>query len=86
MGFLGDFLVVVLIIGIFTRLVIYFAKKKMELKAAIYFAHIFALILIGPIAVFVLGFDIAIAEVISALILWFLLDILWAENKKKRIR
>ena len=83
MVFFLDILVLFILIGVVTQTILYFAKKKWEEKTAIIIAIVGSLILLGPIAVVVLGFDVAIAEFMLALIVWYIFDMIRLKPKKK---
>lgn len=82
MAFFRDFLVLAVTIGIVTRLIIYFLKRKVSEKDAVSIAFLATLVILGPIAVVILGFDVAIAEFTIALIAWYIYDLLRLQVKK----
>lgn len=76
MALFRDFLLIVILVGIVTRLLTYLFKKKMREKDAIAFSFIITLLIGGPIAILLLGFDVAIAEFTISLIAWYVYDLL----------
>jgi hypothetical protein len=71
-----DLLVLVILTGIITRILIHFFKKNRKEKEAVHISYLITLIVMGPISILLLGFDVAIAEFSIALIVWYIYDIL----------
>jgi len=69
-----NFISVIIIIGILTRISNYFFYKKYK-KMYIYLSFLSTLIFILPLIAFFVGFDVVVSEYLLSLILWFLFDI-----------
>jgi len=76
MVFFKNFIVVVILIGIFTRIALYFFSRKLKRELSIYLAFFTVGIIVLPIASITLGFDVAVSEYVVALIIWLLFDLI----------
>jgi len=83
MQFFRDFIIVSVIVGITTRLGIWLFNKKLDEKTSMAISYFLTMVIIGPIAVVYLGFDVAIAEFVLSVIMWSIFDLLRIEYKKK---
>lgn len=77
MHFFRDFVVVVIVVGVCLKVALWLYSKIMERKYAFYLSYVTVLVILGPIAVVLLGFDVAIAEFAITLIMWGIFDLLW---------
>lgn len=84
MWFFKDILVAFIIVGLLTRVLAYFLRKKMEKKKACYWSIGLVAIITVPIVSATIGFDIAVAIYVFAIVIWVLIDILHMQVKKKR--
>jgi hypothetical protein len=69
-----NFVVVMILMGAFTRLSNYILFKYFKEKS-IYFSFFIVGLTICPLAAIFLGFDVAISEYLIALLLWCLFDL-----------
>ncbi len=76
MALFRDFLLIVILVGITTRLLTYLFKKKMGTRDAVSLSFFITLVIGGPIAILAVGFDVAIAEFTISLIGWYVYDLL----------
>lgn len=76
MAFFKNFIVVVILIGILTRIALYLYSRKIKRNIAIFLAFFTVGIIILPIVSIFLGFDIAVSEYVVALIIWLLFDLI----------
>ena len=78
-----NFIVVVIIVGVVTRLSRYILSKYIDNKiTVIYISSIGCGILICSIASVIVGFDVVISEYLMAFILWFVFDLMRVGVKK----
>ena len=83
-SFFKNFIVLIIIAGVITRILKYFLGKKMDQKSAAIAAALITLVVTGPIVVIFLGFDVAVTEYGVALFLWWLADLLWIDSKRRK--
>jgi len=76
MGFLKNFIVVVVLIGIFTRIALFLYMKKVKKDVAVFLTFFTIGIILLPIVSLTIGFDIAVSEYVVALIIWLLFDLM----------
>ncbi|NGX28138.1 MAG: hypothetical protein K940chlam1_00313 [Candidatus Anoxychlamydiales bacterium] len=76
MAFFKNFIVVVILIGILTRIALYLYTRKIRRDISIFLAFFTVGIIILPIVSIFLGFDIAVSEYVVALIIWLLFDLI----------
>ncbi|NGX34427.1 MAG: hypothetical protein K1060chlam1_00780 [Candidatus Anoxychlamydiales bacterium] len=76
MAFFKNFIIVVIIVGILTRIALFLYSKKLKKDMAIFLAFFTVAVIILPIVSLTLGFDIAVSEYVVALVIWLLFDIM----------
>ena len=81
MAFFKNFFVVIILVGILTRVANYFYGKILEKEVVAYLSFATVCFTILPFVAYFVGFDIAFAEYIIALIIWLLFDLLRAGGK-----
>jgi len=75
MWFFKNFIVVVILVGIFTRIALFFYQKNLKRDVAVFLSFFSVGIIILPIVSLTIGFDVAVSEYVLALILWLLFDL-----------
>jgi len=86
MWFFKNFIVVVILVGLLTRIAFYFYKKKLKSEIAVFLTFFSVGIIILPIVSLTIGFDVAISEYVLALIIWLLFDLMRIGIKIKKIK
>jgi len=86
MAFFKNFIVVVILVGILTRIAYYLYARKVKKDISVFLAFFTVGIIILPIVTIVLGFDVAISEYVVALIVWLLFDIMRVKINSKNIK
>ncbi|NGX62962.1 MAG: hypothetical protein KR126chlam6_00366 [Candidatus Anoxychlamydiales bacterium] len=86
MAFFKNFIVVVILVGILTRIAYYLYARKVKKDTSVFLAFFTVGIIILPIVTIILGFDIAISEYVVALIVWLLFDIMRVKINSKNIK
>ena len=76
MAFFKNFIIVVILIGVCTRIALFFYMKKLKKDLAIFLTFFTVGIVILPIISLTIGFDIAISEYLLALFIWLLFDLM----------
>ena len=76
MAFFKNFIVVVILVGILTRIALYLYTRKIKRDVSIFLAFFTVGIIILPIVSIFLGFDIAVSEYVVALIIWLVFDLI----------
>jgi len=84
MKFFKNLFVVVIIVGILTRIAIFFYSKFFRKEIAVIFTFFTVGIIVVPIISYTIGFDIAVSEYLVILILWLIFDLLRAKSIKKK--
>ncbi|NGX49201.1 MAG: hypothetical protein K940chlam5_00797 [Candidatus Anoxychlamydiales bacterium] len=86
MAFFKNFIVVVILVGILTRIALYLFSRKLKKDMAIFLAFFTVSVIILPIVSLTLGFDIAVSEYVVALVIWLLFDLMRIkiDTKKKK--
>ncbi len=84
MALFKNFIIVLIIVGILTRIAMYFFIKKFKKDMAIFLAFFIVAIIILPIVSLILGFDIAISEYVVALGIWLLFDLIRIKVNTKK--
>ncbi|NGX32596.1 MAG: hypothetical protein K1060chlam4_00645 [Candidatus Anoxychlamydiales bacterium] len=85
MAFFKNFIVVVILVGILTRIALYLFSRKLKRDMAIFLAFFTVSVITLPIVSLTLGFDIAVSEYVVALVIWLLFDLMRIkiDTKKK---
>ena len=86
MWFFKNFIIVVIIVGILTRIALYLYSKKFKRDMAIFLAFFTVAVIILPIVSLTLGFDIAVSEYVVALVIWLLFDLMRIKIKPRKIK
>lgn len=76
MAFFKNFIVVVILVGILTRIALYLYSRKIKKDISIFLSFFTVGVIILPIVSITLGFDIAVSEYVVALIIWLLFDLI----------
>lgn len=84
MDFFKNFLVVIILMGILTRIALYFYLKSLKKEIAIFFAFFTIGFIFLPLISIIIGFDVAFFEYLVALIIWLLFDLLRVNIMKKK--
>ena len=86
MAFFKNFIIVVILVGILTRIALYLFSRKLKKDMAIFLAFFTVSVIILPIVSLTLGFDIAVSEYVVALVIWLLFDLMRIkiDTKKKK--
>ncbi len=74
--FFKNFIVVVILIGLLTRIGNYLYRKIVKIEVAVLLSALTVGIIILPIVSLTIGFDVAISEYMLALIIWLIFDLL----------
>ncbi len=82
MAFFKNFIVVFVLMGICSRVVLFFYSKKIKKNIAIYFTFFTVNIFVIPIVSLTIGLDIAVSEYVVSLIIWLLFDLMRLSAKK----
>ena len=84
MSIFKNFIVVVVMVGILTRIANYFFNKYIyKRETAICVSSITTGIIVCSIASAVIGFDVVISEYVIAFIMWFIFDLMRIDVKQK---
>ena len=85
MAFFKNFIIVIIIVGILTRIALYLFSRKFKKDMSIFVAFFTVAVIMLPIVSLTLGFDIAVSEYVVALVIWLLFDLMRINvNTKKR--
>lgn len=76
MAFFKNFIVIVILVGILTRIALFLYMKKFKKDVAIFCTFFTVGIIVLPIVSLTIGFDIAVSEYVVALIIWLLFDLM----------
>jgi hypothetical protein len=71
-----NFIVVMILTGIFTRIINFYLRKKIKRLTAAYVTFLISLVFIAPLASAFVGFDVAVAIYVFSLLAWLLFDLL----------
>jgi hypothetical protein len=80
-----NFIVVVILIGVLTRVGNFIFCKYVDRSVAIYLSAIATGLLIFPFVAYFIGFDILVSEYVLSLIAWFVFDLLRKDVKKRSL-
>jgi 4-hydroxybenzoate polyprenyltransferase len=83
MDFFRNFLVVILTVGLVTRLFFYIFRKRMDGKSATYVAFLTASLFLIPFYLS-FGFDVVIVEFLPAFFFWLGFDLLRLNVKREK--
>lgn len=86
MAFFKNFIVVVILVGILTRIACYLYAKKVKKDVSVFLAFFTVGAIILPIVTIFLGFDIAISEYVVALVVWLVFDIIRVKMNTKKFK
>lgn len=75
MWIFSNFIVVFILMGLFTRLVKHFVKKRFDRQMVPYITFGIAFIIFGTLAALFLGFDVAISEYVVVLLVYLFYDL-----------
>jgi len=78
MAIFKNFIIVVILVGLMTRLANHYYLKKMKRTPAAYLSFFSVGVIVLPIVSFAVGFDVTISEYVGALLMWLLFDLLRA--------
>jgi len=87
MALFKNFIIVIIIVGILTRIALYLYSKKLKKDISIFLAFFTIAVIILPIVSLTIGFDIAISEYLVALVIWLIFDLMRIKvniNKRKK--
>ena len=85
MAILKNFIVVIILVGVATRISKYILSKYLkDSSAVIYVSSISTGILICSLASVFVGFGVVISEYLIAFIIWFIFDLLRSGEKKEK--
>ena len=84
MAFFKNFIVVVILIGVLTRIAYFLYSRKIKKDISIYLSFFTVGIIVLPIVSIILGFDIAISEYVVALIIWLIFDLIRIKTSRPK--
>ena len=86
MSIFKNFIVVIILVGVLTRIGNWFFCKHIYKKeVALYVSAISIGVFVCFLASFFLGFDIVISEYLIAFIVWFIFDLIKINNKEEKL-
>ncbi|HEU64938.1 MAG: hypothetical protein KR126chlam4_00573 [Candidatus Anoxychlamydiales bacterium] len=86
MALFKNFIIVVIVVGILTRIALYLYSRKFKKDMAIFLAFFTVSVIILPIVSLTLGFDIAVSEYVVALVIWLLFDLMRIKITTKKMK
>jgi len=86
MALLKNFIIVLIIVGILTRVFLYLFAKKLKKDMAIFLAFFTVAVIILPIVSLTIGFDVAVSEYVVALAIWLLFDLMRIKINSKKTK
>jgi hypothetical protein len=84
MWLLKNYFFAFIVSGVLTRISFYFYRKNCNQVTSAYLSLISVGIFLIPIMSYIIGFDIAVAEYLSSLLIWLIYDLLRKNAKKEK--
>jgi len=86
MALFKNFIIVLIIVGILTRVALYLYSKKFNRDMSIFLTFFTISVIILPIVSLTLGFDVAVSEYVVALAIWLLFDLIRIKINTRKIK
>ncbi|MFA6119049.1 MAG: hypothetical protein WC688_03945 [Parachlamydiales bacterium] len=81
-----NFIFVVILVGVLTRIVSYFFSKIVKKAFVIYLSFLSVAIILFPIVSLMIGFDVAVSQYLFSLVIWLIFDLIRINVDLKKVK